>query len=300
MRVFVTGARGFVGTRLVARLEREGASVVARDVELDVRRAEAVAAELAAAEPDAVIHLAALSFVPSSWGSPEEVYRVNFLGTRSVLAAALRCVPRARVLVVGSSAIYGARSANGEPEPFDESAPLRPISPYAWSKAAADSLAAVYAERGLDVVRVRPFNHTGPGRPDHFVESSLARQLVERELGRSQGPLSLGNLDAVRDFLDVDDVIEAYWRLLDPEVPAGVYNVASGVGRSVREILDRLLTHCDVHPEVKMDPARWRPADAAVGCAARLERATGWKPSISFDDTLARLLTAWRATLRDA
>ncbi len=292
MRVFVTGAAGFVGSRLVARLRARGDAVEATDRELDVTRPDAVGAALAGFRPDAVAHLAALSFVPDSWSAPEAAFRVNFLGGRSVLDAAAAAAPAARVLLVGSGAVYGS-AAPGTP-PFDESAPLRPASPYAWSKAAADRLGALRAARGLDVVRARPFNHTGPGRPDAFVESSFARQLAELEAGRGDGRVAVGNLDAVRDFLDVDDVVDAYLRLLDPTTPAGVYNVASGRGRPIRAVLDGLLALTSQRPAIREDPARWRPADAGVGDASRLREVTGWQPRIAFEDTLSRLLDHWR------
>jgi GDP-4-dehydro-6-deoxy-D-mannose reductase len=149
------------------------------------------------------------------------------------------------------------------------------------------------------VVRVRPFNHTGPGRPDHFVESSLARQIAEIEAGLRPPRLDVGNLDAVRDFLHVDDVIEAYTRLLRGTAPAGAYNVARGVGTSVRSILDalRAASPAGERVEVRVDPARWRPAEASVGRAERLARATGWAPQVPLDALWTQLLDHWRAAV---
>ncbi len=298
MRVYVTGARGFVGTRLVARLEAAGHVVVATDRELDVADGSAVGRAVAQALPQAVVHLAAISFVPETFERPDEVFRVNFLGARHLLEAVRRRAPGARVLLVGTSNVYG--SAPPDALPFDESAPLRPGSPYAWTKAAADLLGAAYARRGLCVLRIRPFNHTGPGRPDRFVESSLARQIAEIELGRRPPRLEVGNLDAVRDFLDVDDVVEAYARLLGPAAPPGVYNVASGRAVPVRALLDALLAHSPARPQVEVRPERWRPADAIVGRAAKLTQATGWAPRRSLEDTLGRLLAWWREQLAAA
>jgi GDP-4-dehydro-6-deoxy-D-mannose reductase len=220
------------------------------------------------------------------------VYRVNFLGAHSILEAARKISPGVRLLLVGSGHVYGAADP-GAP-PFDERSPLRPDSPYAWSKAAADLLGGIYASRGVDVVRVRPFNHTGAGRPDQFVESSFARQIAEIEAGLRSPKIAVGNLDAVRDFLDVEDVVEAYVRLLDPKVPAGPYNVASGKGTSIRELLDALLADTSIRPEVKVEHARWRPADTSVGSEERLAKATGWAPTIPLRETLKRLLDRWR------
>jgi GDP-4-dehydro-6-deoxy-D-mannose reductase len=193
------------------------------------------------------------------------------------------------VLVVTSGEIYGGSAA---PVALDEGAPLAPASPYARSKAAADALAAA---SGLDVVRARSFNHTGPGQGDTYVAASFARQLAEMELGRREPVLHVGNLAAVRDFLDVADVVEAYVRLLDPEVPAGAYNVASGIGRSIADLLDLLVEAAGVRPRIEVDASRWRPDRASIGDAAKLRRATGWSPQIPFETTLARLLDDWRA-----
>jgi GDP-4-dehydro-6-deoxy-D-mannose reductase len=148
------------------------------------------------------------------------------------------------------------------------------------------------------VVRVRPFNHTGAGRPDRFVESSFARQIAEIEAGLRPPEMAVGNLDAVRDFLDVEDVIGAYVRLLEPGVPAGVYNVASGTGTRIRDLLDLLLAQSEVRPEVETDEARWRPADTSVGSAERLAKATGWAPEIPLQETLKNLLDGWRQAVR--
>jgi GDP-4-dehydro-6-deoxy-D-mannose reductase len=295
MRVLVTGAAGFVGRRLVPHLETLGCAVEGFDHELDVADADAVAERVAGARPEAIVHLAARSSVAESFAAQAEVYRVNYLGARAVLEAARARAPRARVLLVGSGEVYGP-GAPGAPG-FDESAPLRPGSPYARSKAAADLLGARFAADGLDVVRVRPFPHTGPGQSDRFAASSFARQLAEAEAGRRPPRVRVGNLDAVRDYLDVDDVVEAYARLLDPRTAPGVYNVASGTGVALRSVLAALLRHARVQPELEVDPARVRPADALVGDAARLARATGWAPRRPLDDTLARLLDDWRARI---
>jgi GDP-4-dehydro-6-deoxy-D-mannose reductase len=296
MRVFVTGAAGFVGRRLEARLAAGGARVIGTDLELDVADGARVADAVSAARPDAIVHLAAISFVPEAESNPRAVYRVNFLGACSILEAARRISPGVRLLLVGSGHVYGAVDP-GAP-PFDESSPLRPDSPYSWTKTAADLLGGIYQRRGVDVVRVRPFNHTGAGRPDRFVESSFARQIAEIEAGLRPPTIEVGNLDAVRDFLDVEDVIEAYLRLLHPKVPAGPYNVASGEGLSIRDLLDLLLAETWVRPEVKLDRARWRPANSSVGCAARLEKATGWAPRVPLRETLKRLLDGWRKAVR--
>jgi len=305
MRVLVTGAGGFVGGRLVPRLAGAGHAVVAVDREVDVADQEALAKCVAEHSPDAVVHLAALAFVPDSAAAPEATFRVNFLGTRSLLEAVRRHAPGARVLVVSSGTVYGT-SALDAPA-FDEGAALRPESPYARTKAAADLLAGAYGESGLDVVRARPFNHTGRGRPAHFVEASLAHQIARIERGLVPPRLAVGNLDAVRDFLDVEDVVAAYLLLLDRRVPAGAYNVASGIPRTAREVLEALLALSELggqgartQVEIAVEPERWRPTDRAVGDAARLREATGWAPSVPFDATLRALLADAREAVSGA
>jgi GDP-4-dehydro-6-deoxy-D-mannose reductase len=298
VRVLVTGAGGFVGKILLPRLASAGHACTGCDLEVDVTDAAAVASTVAAVAPEAIVHLAALSSVALSHGAAEKTYRVNFLGTRNVLEAASRHAPRCRVLVVGSGDEYGSNPPGASP--FDESAPLRPRSPYARSKACADLLGAVYAQRGLDVVRTRSFNHTGPGQRDSFVAASFARQLAEIEVGRREPRMLVGNLESVRDFLDVKDVAEAYALLLDSSVPPGVYNVASGRGVPIGDVLKQLLDHSYVQPEIEVDPERLRPADHAVGDAARLRAATGWAPRIPISATLEHLFEDWRLQVRAA
>jgi GDP-4-dehydro-6-deoxy-D-mannose reductase len=295
MKVWVTGAGGFVGARLVARLRALGHEASGADREVDVSDPLAVREALAAAAADAVVHLAGVTFVPHAEADPGVAFRVNTLGTQHVLAGALEAVPRARVLVVSTAAVYGT-APPGAP-PFDEASPLRPHDAYGRTKAAADLLAGVAAARGQDVVRARPFNHTGAGRPDHFVESSFARQLAEIEARRREPVLRVGNLDSRRDFLHVADVIDAYAALLDAGVPAGIYNVASGASCTMREVLDRLLARSRAAPRIEVDPARFRPTDASCGTASKLAAATGWSPRRSLDDTLAELLDHWRRQL---
>lgn len=292
MRALVTGAAGFVGQHLIPRLRAAGWQIHAVDREVDVRDADAVQGCVSAASPDAIVHLAAQSSVAASLSDPEASARVNFLGTRHVLEAAARTAPRARVLLVGSGEQYGP-GAPGAPA-FSESAFQAPRTPYARSKACADLLGAHYAARGLDVVRVRAFNHTGRGQSDAFVIPSFARQAAAIAAGRHEPRIAVGNLDAVRDFLDVEDVVEAYLRLLDRGVPAGVYNVASGVGRRIGDVLQSLLAQARIAPRIEVDAARLRPADASVGDPARL-RAAGWRPRVPFELTLRRVLEDWQA-----
>lgn len=293
MRVFVTGASGFVGGHLLPRLQDAGMTVTATDREVDVTDPSSLGAAIRAARPEAVIHLAAQSSVQASIDAPLDAFRINYLGSMTLLRVMADDAPAARVLLIGSSDAYGNIVA-GE-RPIRESDPLSPTSPYARSKAAAELLGARAAERGLDVIRVRAFTHIGAGQTDRFVASSFAKQVAEIVEGVREPRLAVGNLDSVRDFLDVRDVVDAYVRLLDPAVPPGVYNVASGRGVSVREILDTLIELAGIAPTIEIDRARFRPTDRRIGDASRLRKATGWAPTRELRDTLAGMLAFWRA-----
>ncbi len=296
MHVLVTGAAGFVGGHLVASLERQRFRVTQTDREVDVTDGDAIRRCLRTSRPTAIVHLAAQSSVAASIQRPHETYRLNYVGSLQLLAAVEDETPDARVLLVGSSDCYGPPMAIGA-RPIREDAPLRPQNPYSCSKAAAEILGDDAAQRGLDVVRVRSFTHIGPGQTDRFVASSFARQIVEIEAGRREPRLAVGNLDSVRDFLDVRDVVRAYARLLEPGVPADTYNVCSGTGVPIQSLLDQLLALAGVQAEVVVDPARYREADYQVGDSSRLRSATGWQPQIPLRDTLAELLDWWRAEI---
>jgi len=281
------------------RLFREaGHDAHGTDREVDVTNPVAIQAALAKHAPEAIVHLAALSSVATSWREPHLCYRQNFVGTRSLLAAAHSACPDARVLLIGSADQYAATTPAAEP--IDETTPLRPRSPYARTKAAAELLGAAAARRGQNVVRVRAFNHTGAGQPDLFVVSNFARQVARIRLGHQEPIMRVGNLESVRDFLHVDDVLDAYLALLDPSVPAATYNIASGRSTSIQEILDRLIEIADIDPRVERDPDRWRETDWLVGDASRLRQATGWQPKISLETILVELYEDWLSKEADA
>ena len=298
MRVFVTGASGFVGRRLVARLDRDGYAVRGCDADLDVRDRRALAAALAKFMPDAIVHLAAQSSVAASWREPAACFRVNYLGTHNLLEAARAEAPAARVMLIGSADEY--RTTQADAPAYAESTGLQPGSPYARTKAAGELLGSLARDRGLDVMCTRSFNHTGAGQADALVASSFARQIAEIAEGMREPRVAVGNLASVRDFLDVDDVIGAYLALLDPSVPADVYNVASGRPVRIEKILETLIELAGVSPEVTVDPAFFRPTDQLVGDPTRLKGATGWRPRIPLRDTLSGLLEGWREQIRSA
>jgi GDP-4-dehydro-6-deoxy-D-mannose reductase len=203
------------------------------------------------------------------------------------------------VVVAGSAEIYGMASPTDMP--LTEDQPFRPSNPYAVSKLAQDMFGLQYAlSYGMRIVRARPFNHVGPGQSDRFVLSNFARQIAEAEAGLADPVLLVGNLDARRDFLDVRDVVRAYRLLADARFAGEAFNIASGIGRSIRDLLGLLLSRSAVDIEVRSDPARMRPSDLPVliGDASRLRDATGWTPEIPIEQSIADTLDDWRGRVR--
>jgi GDP-4-dehydro-6-deoxy-D-mannose reductase len=314
VRLLVTGAGGFVGGHLVELVRREAPATSVhgvvlphgslawsttqgtRIVEADLDDPAAAAAVIEEVRPEGIVHLAGQSSVQQSWLDPGGTLRTNVLGIVHLLDAARRASLRPAVLVVGSAEEYGPVA---EAElPIRETAPLRPASPYAVSKLAQGALALLYGPAGgMRVVLTRTFHHTGPGRGEAFAESSFARQIAEIEHGLRPPLIEVGNLDAVRDFTDVRDVVRAYMLLLEKGEPGRAYNVCSGRGRRIREILDLLLAGSSARVELRVDQERLRPADvpAQVGDPSLLRAATGWEPRIPLEETLADLLADWRA-----
>jgi GDP-4-dehydro-6-deoxy-D-mannose reductase len=294
VRALVTGAHGFVGRHLVAHLESVGDTVVAVDREhCDVTDADEVRAVVAEHRPDALYHLAAISHVGDSWRGPATVFRVNALGTLHVLDAAA-AAGVGRVLVVGSAEEYGAVTSGSGP--IREDAPLRPVTPYGASKVAASFLALqAHLGRGLDTVRVRPFNHTGPGQEPSFLVPSLAARVVDAE-HRGTDDVPIGALDPVRDVTDVRDVVVAYRLLIEHGAPGEVYNVCRGEGHTVRSIAEHVLAASSRRLRLRVDPALVRPVETPrlVGDRSRLTAATGWEPTIPLAQTVADVVAAAR------
>ena len=297
MRAFVTGGAGFVGRHLVHHLEAMGDRVTSVDQEVDVADPAAIAAAVADARPEAIYHLAALSHVGESWEFPGEVLRVNVLGTAGVLSAARALPEPPVVLVISSAEVYGA--VTEDELPIDESTPLRPLSPYAASKAAAEQLAFQASHGyGQPVIVVRPFNHVGPGQAPTFAVSALAKRIVEAEkIGSST--VAVGTLSARRDYTDVRDVVRAYRALVVDGAAGETYNVCSGHDVAVSDVADRLCALAGADVELVTDPSLVRAVDLPVlrGNCERLTRATRWHPDIPFDQTLGDVLAYWRETV---
>jgi GDP-4-dehydro-6-deoxy-D-mannose reductase len=292
-RAFVTGGSGFAGSHLLDLLP--GATAPSRE-ELDLLDGDAVSTAVRESAPDTVWHLAALASVGRSWEAPAETIAENVAMTVNLLEAVRTEAPEATVVLISSGEIYGPPDRL----PVDEEAALRPQNPYAVSKAACDLLGGQYADAtGLRVVRLRPFNHTGPGQTDDYVVGTLTRQVAEAEAaGRDEALVRTGNPDSARDFSDVRDVARAY--VAAATLDSGVYNVASGKAVSVRELIELVRAAARIPVRHEVDPARVRAHDVPEvrGSAERLRASTGWRQEIPLDQTIADALEAWRRKLR--
>ena len=291
-RALVTGGAGFAGRHLLELLP--DANAPSRE-QLELLDPEAVRAAVRAATPATVFHLAALASVWRSWEAPIETITENIAMTANLLDAVRLEAPQAAVVLVSSGEVYGPP----ERLPVDEHAALRPQNPYAVSKAACDLLGGQFADAyDLHVVRMRPFNHAGPGQQDHYVLGTLTRQVAEAEVaGLPEAVVRTGNPDSARDLTDVRDVVRAY--AAAPGLDPGAYNVASGRAATVRELIELVRAAASIPVRHEIDPARVRSHDVPEvrGSAERLRAATGWKPEIPLEQTVADALEAWRREL---
>lgn len=300
MKALVTGASGFVGCHLVAHLKASGDEVIGVDREsdgVDITDAEALQRLFGEIRPEVVYHLAGWADVGGSWKAPVEAFRVNAEGTLNVLLAAATAGV-SRVLAVSSADVYGI--VTPDELPLTEDSPLRPASPYAASKVAADYLGLqAWLGRHLPVIRVRAFNHLGPGQTDKFVAPALASRVARAERDGGQ-VLTVGDLSPRRDFTDVRDVVRAYRLLMESGEPGEVYNVCSGVDLAVQDLADQLIAQSRTPLRLEVDPDLLRPVELPVlrGSHDRLTAATGWEPEIPIAQTLIDLLEDWRTRLR--
>ncbi len=292
MRALVTGASGFAGRHLVAHLRQAGDEVSVSDA--DITDPAALGAPFRRCRPEAVYHLAAQADVGASFRDPAATLRTNVEGTANVLDAARRAGVR-RVVVVSSADVYG--KVGPSCLPVAESAPMRPVTPYGASKAAAE-MVCVQAGlgHGLAVVIARAFNHLGPGQSDRYVAAALAARVVDNE--RSGGSVVLvGDLAARRDFTDVRDVVGAYRLLAVWGEPGEAYNVCSGTSRRVADLAERLLSRARRRMHTEVDEDLLRPVEATEmrGDPTKLREATGWQPRVPLEQTLDDLLDYWRS-----
>lgn len=301
MRAVVTGGLGFVGRHLVEHLRAAGDDVVTVDHSgpnpVDITDGPAITAAIATAAPDAVYHLAGWADVGASWADPAGVFRANAEGTLHLLQACIGAGV-SRVLSVASADVYGV--VTEEELPLTERSPLRPTSPYAASKVAADALAQqAFLGHGLGVVRVRPFNHLGPGQSEQFVAPAIAARIARAERDGAD-TIPVGNLTARRDLTDVRDVVRAYRLLVEHGEPGEVYNLCCGADVAIQTLADRLVGLAERPITLVPDPSLLRPVDLPVlrGDASKLSAATGWQPQIPIEETLRDLLDDMRARVR--
>jgi GDP-4-dehydro-6-deoxy-D-mannose reductase len=313
MRAVITGVGGFVGRHLLRHLEAEGDDVygfarsadvegldVTKIVRIDLFDRAAVERAVRDTRPEAVYHLAAQSSPTESMADPWSTICNNLACQFNLLEALVSAELKPRVLVVGSSDEYGRVAP--ENVPTDESAPLRPTTPYAVSKVGQDVMGFQYfAQHQLPVIRVRPFNHTGPGHDARFVIPSFARQLAEIEAGLRAPVLRVGNLNLFRDFTDVRDMVRAYRLALTLGAPGDVYNLGSGRSTRIADMVEELIGMCRVHAETRVDPSRLRPSDTPRQEAniQKFTALTGWQPSIARHTTLRDTLEYWRDKVRE-
>lgn len=296
--VLVTGASGFVGRTLLG-MARAGefagtARMLALPDGVDLRDAESVKRALEGSAPDAVIHLAALSFVPDSIARPLETYAVNLHGTINLLDALAAAGFHGAFLCVSSGDVYGAVPADALP--IDEDRTPMPRNPYAASKLAAEAYCCHFSQgTPIRMLVARPFNHIGPGQSERFAVAGFAKQISEIKRGHHAPVIEAGNVDVTRDFCDVRDVVRAYLALLEKGIAGGTYNVCSGVERHLGGILQRMLELSGVTASVKGLRERFRPYEQTRHCGSnrKLCKDTGWAPRVTFEKSLQDLLESW-------
>jgi len=315
MRVLITGITGFAGSHLADYILQNHPEVKVYGLirwrsrlenilhikdkinllEADLKDAMSLKKALEEIKPDRIFHLAAQSFVPTSWRCPSETFNINAVGQINLFEAVLSLKLSPKIQVAGSSEEYGLTFP--DEMPMKETNPLRPLSPYAVSKVAQDFLAYQYFKSyGLKTVRTRGFNHTGPRRGDVFICSTFAKQIAEIEKKKKKPIIHVGNLEAKRDFTDVRDTVRAYWLSLEKGKEGEVYNIGSGKSYAMKEVLDILLSLASINIEIKLDPGRLRPSDVPIllSDCTKFVQLTGWKPKIPFKQSLQDLLDFWR------
>jgi len=314
MRSLITGITGFAGSHLAEFLLNEGAEVYGTIrwrsktenidrirnklnlIECDIRDSTSVLDALEKSKPDTIFHLAAQSFVPTSWRAPGETLTTNIIGTLNILESTRKLGIDPIIQIAGSSEEYGL--VYPDEIPITEKNELRPLSPYGVSKVAQDKLSIQYNKSyGLKTVVTRAFNHSGPRRGEVFVDSNFAKQIAEIEKGKREPIIYVGNLEAERDFTDVRDTVKAYFLAAQKCNPGEAYNICSEKSWKIKDVLYLLLDMSHVKDiEIKEDPLRARPSDVEilVGSCEKFRKYTGWKPEISYEKTLEDMLDYWR------
>ena len=302
--IAILGAGGFVGHWLHREVVARGASVWPSHPtdKIDILDVDTLRRLISELRPRAIVNLAAIASPAIAKRQPRSAWDVNFQGTMNVANAIMELSPQTRLIFIGSAEEYGETFSVGT-APLTEGALLAPTSTYGASKAAADLLVGQMAHQGLNVVRFRPFNHTGPGQAPIYVVAAFARQVARILAGMQPSVIEVGNLDAVRDFLDVRDIVRAYVdaALADSSVARGrVFNLASGRGLRIGDILDLLIAKAGIAPEIIRAPGQVGAAEVPrVGAAGAIAEALGWSPAIAFDQTLNDVLADWSQRIRN-
>ncbi len=312
-KALITGIAGFVGSHMAELLLEKGYEVYGyvrvrskldhivhiqdklKLEEADLLDSHSLYSSIERIRPDVIFHLAAQSFVPTSWVSPAVTLDVNIIGSANLFEAVKRAKLDCVIQIACSSEEYGMVYENELP--IKETNPLRPLSPYAVSKVAMDYLGYQYYQSyGLKIVRTRGFNHTGPRRGDTFAESNFAKQIALIEKKKQDPVIYVGNLDAKRDYTDVRDMVKGYLLAVEHCDPGEVYNICTGRAERIGDVLTMLLGMSKVKVEIKEDPARMRPSDVPVliGDNTKFVQKTGWQPMIPLEQTMADLLNYWR------
>jgi len=312
----ITGIDGFAGSHLAEFLLSKGCQVSgivhylksAENIkhikdqltlyECDIRDAAKLNEIITQSKPDEIYHLAAIAHVPTSYRDPKLTFEVNLYGSLNLFEAVKSVSRDTKVLYVGSASEYG--DAREEEISIDEDVLLRPVDPYSVSKVSADLLAYQYFKSfKMHIVRVRPFNHIGPRQSPDYVVSNFAKQIAEIEKGLKAPVITVGNLEAKRDFTDVRDMVRAYWLALQKGEPGEVYNICSGKAVSIQEVLDKLLRLSEKEIKIERDVERLRPADIPLllGDSSKFRGKTGWEPEIPFEKTLQDTLDYWRGRI---
>ena len=313
MHVLITGGAGFVGSHLTGKCLSEGHDVTILDhSSMDLKNLESVKNDIkviscdicdyvscqkaiAETNPEVVFHLAAISFVPDAQNNPGLAVNINVSGTFNVLEASRKLSGLRKFIFISSSEVYGKKSTDGKP--INESLDCSPVTLYAVTKQQGEILSLwFYRENNMPVVIFRPFNHVGPRQSSNFVVSSFARQIAEIEAGKVPPVIKVGNLSPGRDFSDVRDIVEAYVRSITKAKPGEIYNLCSGVSRTIQSVLDDLLSRTKCKINIKTDSERIRKNDDSVfvGDSSKFTNDTGWCSTYEWDNTLDDLLEYWR------